>query len=1162
MSPPLRVWLAAGESGKSSALSALSSRRYAVYEEASGVWSADVFFVTASPQNISAPGVRIMARVGSITAARVTVSGLRALVESPAVRFIDISRKSASMSASDKSIYFGRVPFETRGFQEAGSGEGALIGLVDTGIDFTHPDLNDSTGTRILYLWDMSDVDNANAPTGVDPSFDWGREYAKTEIDASPEQVIQRDGDGGGGHGTHVAGIAAGSGPLPDEREGMAPAANLIVVKALRTVDSGGGFSDADVLAACDYIFKRAEELGMPAVINLSLGHYEGPLDGSSLFEQALSELTGPGRILVAAAGNGGFDPIHAGGQAAPAAVHEAFVLPQNKDRASVNMWYAPGAVDSIAIGFYRPAAGAPTLLGVTDPIPAGEVLGLTEPVPIFSNGNALGYLSVDAATMNDERNGDGQIQVTLTDQNDPGIDLSRTLWSVIIYGAEGGRQDLWANDAVFSTEPLTVASRVQWFGDSEHSIASPATAREVIAVGSYVSNNRFINILGRERIWENPTREGAPRIPDIGQRSYFSGVGPSRDGRTLPHITAPGEVILSLLSSHMTPGKGYDVSSVQEGGNYLALEGTSIAAAHVTGAVAGMLAADPELTPDLTRRILEETADVGLQTGATPNNGFGAGKLNAEAALQRTAEIADGTAQAQLDVEKLAGYAPPGIPIEGEFVLQNTGAVELAYSLSVKEPVVTSSSGKTTISAIRDAAVDRMPRPLFDPRIEPGNAGAKAQGSSRTVIQGQDVLMYDDGDHRPDTFWGQGDGMRQFFWGNHFVLDDFDFQLEKVQFYARTEEVAESVFWIGVYRSPFILNLLAGKLVEVSTSPEGDWYEAAFETPLSFARGSGLFIEVSAPQGVVAPAGVDAASAQVGHSYFAQIGARYQNLETQTSSGVEQGAFLVRGIGTATRNINLPPTPSAILSAFTAAPMEEIQFDASSSSDPDGQITTYRWDFGDGTISEEVIARHAYETTGIYSVSLTISDNLGNLSQASGEVHIIDEASSSRLVVTPTDGVLAPGESQLFDVSFDTEDLENGIYQGRIDIVSNAGFLNLPVEFDVNQVFVSNDDEAVLPDRVRLEENYPNPFNPKTVIAYEIPDAFHVQLGIYDAMGRRVRLLENELKTAGRYEIIWDATDDAGALMSSGVYFYRLRTRSGSSGIVEQIIGKMILLK
>ena len=196
--------------------------------------------------------------------------------------------------------------------------------------------------------------------------------------------------------------------------------------------------------------------------------------------------------------------------------------MPTQRERAAVNLWYSPASVASVAVAYYSTLGDTPSLLGITDPVPVGQVLGANDPVPIVVNGNTLGYVTIDAVTTQDPRNGDGHIQVNLSNKLDLGIDLTRTMWSVVVSSAEPGRQDLWALDATFSQEPYAETKGTQWLGDSERSIASPATARGVIAVGSYVGRNRFINVFGRERRWENPTIDGEAVVPDLGQAILF----------------------------------------------------------------------------------------------------------------------------------------------------------------------------------------------------------------------------------------------------------------------------------------------------------------------------------------------------------------------------------------------------------------------------------------------------------------------------------------------------------------------------------------------------------------------------------------------------------------------------------------------------------------
>ncbi len=91
------------------------------------------------------------------------------------------------------------------------------------------------------------------------------------------------------------------------------------------------------------------------------------------------------------------------------------------------------------------------------------------------------------------------------------------------------------------------------------------------------------------------------------------------------------------------------------------------------------------------------------------------------------------------------------------------------------------------------------------------------------------------------------------------------------------------------------------------------------------------------------------------------------------------------------------------------------------------------------------------------------------------------------------------------------------------------------------------------LPENFDLKANYPNPFNPTTTIAFDLPEATDVRLEVYDMMGRRVATLVNGNMSAGRYEAVWNARADNGAAVASGVYIYRLR--AGSFESVKQMV-------
>ncbi len=193
-------------------------------------------------------------------------------------------------------------------------GSGVIVGIVDTGIDYTHPAFRNPDGTtRILAILDFSleDPDRNKPP----------RLFLKPEIDRalkSGEPLPHADRVG---HGTHIAGIAAGNACYLVEGEsdkcyrGIAPRADLIVVKAVR--GKGSQFDSGDLLQAISFIHNLAKKLKKSYVINLSLGSQYGGHDGSELLDRALSEFSGPGKpgqIIVASAGNEGSLPIHAAG--------------------------------------------------------------------------------------------------------------------------------------------------------------------------------------------------------------------------------------------------------------------------------------------------------------------------------------------------------------------------------------------------------------------------------------------------------------------------------------------------------------------------------------------------------------------------------------------------------------------------------------------------------------------------------------------------------------------------------------------------------------------------------------------------------------------------------------------------------------------------------
>ena len=215
------------------------------------------------------------------------------------------------------------------------TGAGIIIGFVDTGIDTTHPDFNFPNGrTKILFVWDQTTP--GRPPTG----FDYGFECKSDDIQA--KSCPEYDSFG---HGTHVAGIAASSGMETGKYAGVAPDASIIFVKSGNELCNGASwnFYTAQILDGINYIVKKAAQLGMRAVINLSLGGNIGAHDGTDPLELGLDAFVKDGTPVVVAAGNSRGDNDHVRGQlSASASVTLSLAVKPTTTDMAIDIWYSP----------------------------------------------------------------------------------------------------------------------------------------------------------------------------------------------------------------------------------------------------------------------------------------------------------------------------------------------------------------------------------------------------------------------------------------------------------------------------------------------------------------------------------------------------------------------------------------------------------------------------------------------------------------------------------------------------------------------------------------------------------------------------------------------------------------------------------------------------
>lgn len=291
------------------------------------------------------------------------------------------------------------------------SGRGVIIGIVDTGIDYDHLDFKTPQGgTRLLRIWDQTD---AGGPHPL--NYGYGSEWTSADIDAHVARQIDFNG-----HGTHVAGIAGGSGTgtgggVPARTfVGMAPEADLVVVKT--------DFSTTHIVDAVKYLDELAAERLQELVINLSLGTLYGPKDGTGGFERAINNLvTGAGRIVVVSAGNYRGKPVHAELSVSPGtSVQATLQVPNSFPKATV-----------LIDGYYTLGSNVSVTLSSSSGTTIGPVAPGTSNAPypgLLTSGGLLYVLNGGFDSQTDARR--VYIEIGVPKPNTSGADISGT-WTL-----------------------------------------------------------------------------------------------------------------------------------------------------------------------------------------------------------------------------------------------------------------------------------------------------------------------------------------------------------------------------------------------------------------------------------------------------------------------------------------------------------------------------------------------------------------------------------------------------------------------------------------------------------------------------------------------------------------------------------------------------------
>lgn len=495
-------------------------------EKGSQLWDVIIKY-SGDIEALSGDGIRAVPLLGGFAVVSLPQNKIREFAGHPQVEFVELPKRLYFQvrQGLDASCF---RPVQGAGDASGLSGKGVLVGIVDSGVDWRHPDFRNEDGTsRILSLWDQS----AQPEPGQNPPKGYlrGVEYTGEEINRAlslPDQegnflVRERDFSG---HGTSVLGIAAGNGRASGGvNRGAAYASDIIAVKM--GIPGENSFPrTVELMEGVDYLIRQAQILGKPMALNVSFGNNYGSHRGDSLPEIYLTNVSNTGRtVICVGTGNNGNDRIHTSGTLDTGQSTEIQLSVSSREKTlNVQLWKS--YADEMEISLVTPS---------------GQRIGsLAEQIGTqryrTENTELLIYYGKP-----------GPFQVTQEVYFDfiPQEEyILSGVWRLELRGRrikDGGYQ-LWLPGG----QVLNPGTGF-YYPKAEETLTIPSTAEKVISVGAYDSRlNALADFSGR----------GGERI------TYFK-----------PDLVAPGVGITAPVP----------------GGEYAAVTGTSFATPFVTGAAA-----------------------------------------------------------------------------------------------------------------------------------------------------------------------------------------------------------------------------------------------------------------------------------------------------------------------------------------------------------------------------------------------------------------------------------------------------------------------------------------------------------------------------------------------------------------------------------------------
>lgn len=605
-------------------------------------------------------------KAGNIWTVQIPEENLNAFTKLKGVNYIQldepvyISLDSARHDTHADSVH------EGTGLPQAYSGKNVVVGIIDAGFDYTHPSLMDTAGNiyRVKKVWEQKSA--GTPPAG----YIYGNEIGDS-------LALWNDGYDINffSHGAHVAGIAAGSGlgsSAGNNRfRGFAYESDIVIVGIRPEPNEWTSTGLSSIIDGMAYVFNYAASVGKPAVVNLSWGCSVGPHDGTSLFSQAVDNLTGTGKIFVCAAGNNGSDNIH---------LRKTFTQTDTLIKSCISFsTYAGSKKTWVDIWGDASKSFCVSVTMYNGSVP-GNSTGFICPDDsihsLFLKGTAGDTCFVTIIASPSDFNGKPRISLDFYSKSTNKILITIKGTDGTVNAWIGYVKDYTGYYGAFVNGGIPGSTT----GNKEMTVSDISSTHSAIAVAAYASKTTYINIDGQPFNYSSYVSEG--------KITPFSSRGPAADSAVKPDIAAPGMTLGSGINSFDTSyysGAPYreDVitcyNSPLNGRDYCyaMMIGTSMASPVVSGIVALMLQVNPALTPQFVKNILRQTAITDNFTGTIPSSGsylWGFGKVNAYAAVKKTWQTVNVNNISNADLDYMIYPSP------------NSGNFNLDYISEIKD--------------------------------------------------------------------------------------------------------------------------------------------------------------------------------------------------------------------------------------------------------------------------------------------------------------------------------------------------------------------------------------------------------------------------------------------------------------------------------------------